>query len=32
MKRERILITAAQTEGFNLAAIKAAYRSMSDIH
>ena len=32
MKRERILITAAQTEGFILAAIKAAYRSMSDIH
>jgi len=32
MKRERILINAAQQPGFGVEQIKAAYRSMADIH
>lgn len=31
-RRERVLIEAAQSEGFNLDAIKSAFKAMSDIH
>jgi len=32
IKRERVLISAAQQDGFNIESIKAAYREMADIH
>ena len=31
-RREKLLIEAAQTEGFNLDAIKSAFKAMSEIH
>ena len=32
IKRERVLISASQQDGFNIESIKAAYREMADIH